>query len=101
MEIKANAPFKSPALFEETMQDAVSTIQAFLLEKYRAHLLGTGMHPLLRLEETGIWSHRHKQIYQEYSKVFNLKRHGWLNIQSFHLNLPYSTEKNGVLTHNL
>ena len=100
MEIKANAPFKSPALFEETMQDAVSTIQDFLLEKYHAHLLGTGMHPLLRLEETGIWPHRHQQIYQEYSKVFNLKRHGWLNIQSFHLNLPYSKQDDGVRLHN-
>ncbi len=101
MEIKANAPFKSPTLFEETMQNAVATLQDFLGKKYRAHLLGTGMHPLLRLDETGIWPHRHKQVYQEYSKVFNLKRHGWLNIQSFHLNLPYSTEKNGVMVHNL
>jgi len=101
MEIKANAPFKSPALFEETMQDAVSTLADFLGKNYQAHLLGTGMHPLLRLEETRVWPHRHRKIYQEYSRVFNLKQHGWLNIQSFHLNLPYQTEANGVLLHNL
>jgi hypothetical protein len=58
------------------------------------------MHPLLRLGETSIWPHRHRQIYQAYSKIFNLKRHGWLNIQSFQLNLPYSNEANGVLLHN-
>jgi gamma-glutamyl:cysteine ligase YbdK (ATP-grasp superfamily) len=101
MEIKANTPFKSPELFEDTMQNAVVTLLDFLGKKYRASLLGTGMHPLLRLDETSVWPHRHRKIYQEFSKIFNLKRHGWLNIQSFHLNLPYSKEANGVLQHNL
>jgi gamma-glutamyl:cysteine ligase YbdK (ATP-grasp superfamily) len=101
MEIKANAPFKSPGLFEETMQNAVATILHILEKRYRAYLLGTGMHPLLRLEETSVWSHRHRKIYQEYGRVFNLKQHGWLNIQSFHLNLPYSNEENSILLHNL
>jgi gamma-glutamyl:cysteine ligase YbdK (ATP-grasp superfamily) len=101
MEIKANAPFKSPELFEETMQNAVATLLYLLEKQYHAHLLGTGMHPLLRLEETSVWPHRHRKIYQEYSKVFNLKQHGWLNIQSFHLNLPYSNEEKGILLHNL
>jgi carboxylate-amine ligase len=101
MEIKANAPFRSPELFEETMQDAVATLRDYLWKKYHAHLLGTGMHPLLRLEETRIWPHRHRKIYQEYGKIFNLQQHGWLNIQSFHLNLSYSKENQGVLLHNL
>jgi carboxylate-amine ligase len=101
MEIKANEPFKSPLLFEETMQDAVETLMDFLWKKYRTSLLGTGMHPLLRLDDTRVWSHRHKKIYEEYSRVFNLKQHGWLNIQSFHLNLPYAREKTAVTLHNL
>jgi carboxylate-amine ligase len=101
MEIKANAPFKSPELFEDTMQNAVATLLDFLGKKYHASLLGTGMHPLLSLDETSVWSHRHRKIYHELSKLFNLTQHGWLNIQSFHLNLPYSKEANGVLQHNL
>ena len=101
MEIKANAPFKSPVLFEETMQSAVTTLLGFIETKYHARLLGTGMHPLLRLNETGVWSHRHRKIYQELGKIFNLKQHGWLNIQSFHLNLPYAREEKGILLHNL
>ena len=101
MEIKANSPFQSPIVFEETMHKAVMTLSAFLQKKFRANLLGTGMHPLLKLNETRIWSHRHKKIYQEYGKFFNLKQHGWLNIQSFHLNLPYQKETDGVLLHNL
>lgn len=101
MEIKANVPFDSPQIFEETMQGAVMSLSEILWSKYGSHLLGTGMHPFLRLNETQIWHHRHKMVYHEYSKAFNLNRHGWLNIQSFHLNLPYSNEKTGVLMHNL
>jgi len=101
IEVKPNEPFSSPVEFEETMQEAVQTLQNFVNHNYGAHLLGTGMHPLLRLDETGVWPHRHRQIYAAYSKVFNLKRHGWLNIQSYQLNLPYSDEKSGVLLHNL
>jgi len=101
LEIKANKPFKSPENFEETMHKAVLKLLDFLERKYKASLLGTGMHPLLRLDETNVWPHRHRQIYQEYGKIFNLKQHGWLNIQSFHLNLPYFDEEKAVSMHNL
>ncbi len=101
MEIKPNTPFASPIDFEETMQEAVLTVNDFLQRKCRASLLGTGMHPLLKLEETSIWPHRHRQIYEAYGKIFNLKQQGWLNIQSFQLNLPYANEKSCVLLHNL
>ncbi len=101
MEIKANQPFASPITFEETMQNAVTTLSEFVQEKFGACLLGTGMHPLLTLDQTGVWPHYHRKIYQAYGQVFNLKQHGWLNIQSFHLNLPYQTPAEGVLMHNL
>lgn len=101
MEVKPNTPFLSPIDFDEVMHKAVLFISEYLRSKHNAFLLGTGMHPLLRLEETGVWPHRHKQIYEVYGKIFNLKQHGWLNIQSFQLNLPYANEKNGILLHNL
>jgi len=99
MEIKANQPFKTPWEFEETMQVAVSTLGG-IVEKHGAKLLGTGMHPLLKLQETGIWPHYHKKIYRQYGRIFNLNQHGWLNIQSFHLNLPYQKEADAVQIHN-
>lgn len=101
LEIKANAPFYSPKVFEERIQNGVNLLSDFLESKHNAHLLGTGMHPFLKLEETGIWSHRHKKIYSEYGRIFNLKQHGWLNIQSFHINLSYQKEPTGILIHNL
>ncbi len=99
MEIKANQPFKTPSEFEETMQTAVKTLSQ-IVQKHGAALLGTGMHPLLKLEDTAIWPHYHKKIYLDYGKIFNLNQHGWLNIQSFHLNLPYQKEFDAIQTHN-
>lgn len=99
IEIKANQPFKTPDVFEETMQSAVTNLST-IVEKYGARLLGTGMHPLLKFSDTGIWSHYHKKIYNEYGKIFNLSQHGWLNIQSFHLNLPYRKEDDATQIHN-
>jgi len=100
MEVKANCPFKSPVQFEETMQNGVSTLSQ-IVNKQGALLLGTGMHPLLNLEDSAIWPHYHRKIYQEYAEIFNLNQHGWLNIQSFHLNVPYRKEADGIQTHNL
>jgi gamma-glutamyl:cysteine ligase YbdK (ATP-grasp superfamily) len=99
MEIKANQPFKSPGEFEETMHAAVISLSR-IVEKYGASLLGTGMHPLMDLKDTAVWSHYHRKIYREYSKIFNLNQHGWLNIQSFHLNLPYQKEADAIQIHN-
>jgi len=100
MEVKPNSPFRTPEMFEETMHEAVLTLADFLERKHKVRLLGTGMHPLMKLDETRIWNHRHKQIYNAYGRIFNLNHHGWLNIQSFQLNLPYSNEKDAFLIHN-
>jgi gamma-glutamyl:cysteine ligase YbdK (ATP-grasp superfamily) len=99
MEVKANQPFKTPLEFEQTMQNAVSTLSQ-IVGKHGAALLGTGMHPLLGLKDTGVWSHYHRKIYREYEKIFNLNQHGWLNIQSFHLNLPFQGEADAIQIHN-
>ncbi|MEM2368050.1 MAG: glutamate-cysteine ligase family protein [Candidatus Bathyarchaeia archaeon] len=101
VEVKPNKPFKSPKTFEENMHEAVLRLSEMLEHRYGARLLGTGMHPTLRLEETAVWPHRHKQIYEAFSRIFNLKQHGWLNIQSFQLNIPYADEAKAVQMHNL
>jgi gamma-glutamyl:cysteine ligase YbdK (ATP-grasp superfamily) len=98
IELKADKPFKSPELFEESMQSAILSLLEFTEKKFNAYLLGTGMHPLLRLEETG--TRRYDKIAQEFEKIFPLKRHGWLNVQSFQINLPYSTESEAVSLYN-
>jgi gamma-glutamyl:cysteine ligase YbdK (ATP-grasp superfamily) len=99
MELKANNPFKTPTEFEETMQIAVKTLSQIVL-KHGAMLLGTGMHPQMNLKDTTVWPHYHRKIYRQYGKIFNLNQHGWLNIQSFHLNLPFQKEADAIPIHN-
>jgi gamma-glutamyl:cysteine ligase YbdK (ATP-grasp superfamily) len=100
VEFKANKPFHSPKVFEETMQNAVLEISDFLEKRFKAQLLGTGMHPLLRLEQTKIWSHRDHSVYKALTHIFNFHQHGWLNIQAFQLNLPYGKKKEATELHN-
>jgi gamma-glutamyl:cysteine ligase YbdK (ATP-grasp superfamily) len=99
-EFKANKPFSSPVVFEETMQKAVETILGILESRYNARLLGSGMHPFLRLGDARVWSHRDRGLYAAMSRIFNLSQHGWLNIQSFQLNLPYRNESEAVRLHS-
>lgn len=99
-EVKANQPFRSPKKFEETMHRAVIQIGDFLRKEFDVSLLGTGMHPFLLLDETGVWPHRDSRIYDALGQIFNMRQHGWLNIQSFQLNLPYHNEAEGVRLHN-
>jgi gamma-glutamyl:cysteine ligase YbdK (ATP-grasp superfamily) len=102
IEIKAKKPFKQPEILEENMQLGVTTLLEFLNKKYHAHLLGTGMHPTLKLEETRArWPITRKpDTLQELKKIFDFKSHGWLNIQSFQLNLPYYNQKGAVILYN-
>jgi gamma-glutamyl:cysteine ligase YbdK (ATP-grasp superfamily) len=95
-EFKANKPFVSPVVFEETMQKTVETVLGILESRYNARFLGTGMHPFLRLSDARVWSHRDRGIYAAMSRIFNLSQHGWLNIQSFQLNLPYRNESEAI-----
>jgi len=66
--------------------------------KYR--LLGLGMHPLLRLEDAQVWDHEDKDIYEVYDCLFNIRQHGWLNIQALQVNVPYKDAEEMVSVYN-
>ncbi|MDD1722545.1 MAG: glutamate-cysteine ligase family protein, partial [Methanothrix sp.] len=55
--------------------------------------MGLGMHPLLKLEETTYWDHDEQEYYQVYDRLFNIRQHGWLNIQALQINIPYHGEE--------
>ena len=41
-----------------------------------------------------------KSIYETYNRIFNCKGHGWTNLQSTHLNLPFANEDEFVRLHS-
>lgn len=92
IEIKTNGPAKDPIQVEQSFHESLRLIQAILDEK-NAMLLPTSMHPWMDTEkETVLWPHGQKEIYQAYDRIFNCKGHGWSNVQSVHLNLPFADE---------
>ena len=44
------------------------------------------------LTETVIWPHDNNEIYSLYDKIFDCRGHGWSNLQSVHINLPFKDE---------
>jgi gamma-glutamyl:cysteine ligase YbdK (ATP-grasp superfamily) len=64
----------------------------FRLFPDRYSLMGLGMHPTLRLDDTRVWDRGEGQYYEAYDRIFGLQKHGWLNIQSVQLNISYADE---------
>jgi carboxylate-amine ligase len=59
------------------------------LTRWNAMLLPTGAHPFMNPKATKLWPHDHSDVYERYNQMFNCKGHGWSNLQSTHLNLPF------------
>ena len=62
-------------------------------------LLPTGMHPWMNPSETKLWPHSYNEVYAAFDRIFNCSGHGWGNLQSVHLNLPFDTEDEFVRLH--
>lgn len=62
-----------------------------LLASMNAMLLPTGMHPLMNPDrEMVLWPHGYNDVYATFNRIFDCKGHGWANLQSCHLNLPFT-----------
>ena len=66
----------------------------------RYHLLGLGMHPTLTPDRAVVWDHDEGEYYQTYDRLFNIRQHGWLNIQALQVNLSYAGEKDLLMQYN-
>lgn len=65
-----------------------------LLAKHDAMLMPTAMHPFFDPEtETRLWPHDNATIYAAYNKIFDCRGHGWSNLQSMHINLPFDGDE--------
>lgn len=89
VEIKTNGPTVDiqhvAALFHENVREINCE-----LENLGARLMPGAMHPWMNpYTETQLWPHEHSEIYQLYNKIFDCRGHGWSNLQSTHINLPF------------
>jgi len=88
-----------------SLSDLEDGLYMGLLELYRATnneyaFMGLGMHPLLTLDQTTYWDHDEQEYYEAYDRIFNIKQHGWLNIQALQVNIPYRGDGELVAMYN-
>lgn len=98
-ELKTVEPQRSLVAAEEILQRGVETANRALGEEWDARLLPTGMHPFMRPGETELWPRAGREIYRAYDRVFGISGHGWLNVQSCHVNLPFGSEAETMRLH--
>jgi glutamate---cysteine ligase / carboxylate-amine ligase len=92
LELKTNGPAQDLQPLANHFQNEISKINN-LLKKYDAKLLPTGAHPWMDpYKEIKLWPHGSSVIYDTYHKIFNCLGHGWSNLQSAHLNLPFADD---------
>ena len=92
LELKNNGPKPINATLTKQFQTAIETMQP-VLNKHNLMFLPTGAHPWMSPNiETKRWPHGNKAIYNQFDKIFDCKGHGWSNLQSMHVNLPFAND---------
>lgn len=100
IEIKTNGPKPAITGLDKCFTETIRTLNKALAE-FNAMLMPTGMHPWLMPDDhVKLWPHGDRKIYETYHRIFNCRGHGWANLQSMHLNLPFSGEQEFVTLHN-
>jgi gamma-glutamyl:cysteine ligase YbdK (ATP-grasp superfamily) len=90
VELKGRQPFRSLEHAWQPFQEQVGIINQ-RLESLDACLLPGGVHPWMDpASDARLWSRQNSEIYQAFDRIFGCRGHGWTNLQSMHINLPFS-----------
>lgn len=86
-----------PSTILQVLPSALQTEIQFanrILDTFGARLMPSAMHPWMDPQmESRFWPHSNAAIYQTYDRIFNAKSHGWANLQSMHINLPFADDR--------
>lgn len=90
LELKTNGPADSLAGLDRLFTEQVRQLNR-LLEPFGGMLMPGAMHPWMDPDrDTRLWPHGNRSIYAAYDRIFGCRGHGWSNLQSAHLNLPFA-----------
>lgn len=93
LEIKTHVPAPTLKGLDRPFSDNIRQINE-LLAPFNAMLLPSGAHPLMDpYTETRLWQHEYNEIYSLYNRIFDCRGHGWANLQSTHINLPFQGDE--------
>jgi len=90
IELKTNGPASSLEGLAALFQEHLGRINT-LLQPLGGRLMPSAMHPWMDpTRETCLWPHDQSPIYETYNRIFGCRGHGWANLQSVHINLPFA-----------
>lgn len=93
IELKTNGPISDLSTLAAEFQSNVQTINS-QLQSAHARLLPSAMHPWMNPEkEMQLWPHEYHDVYETFNKIFDCRGHGWANLQSMHINLPFDGDE--------
>lgn len=93
VELKTNGPARDLTELHQIFQQQVNEINE-LLASHNARLMPTAMHPWMNPDsEMKLWPHEYNPIYEAYNRIFDCRGHGWANLQSTHINLPFAGDE--------
>lgn len=70
-----------------------------LLDPLGARLMPGPMHPWMHPSEMQLWPHGNRDIYAAFDRIFGCHGHGWSNLQSMHINLPFHGDEEFARLH--
>ncbi len=93
LELKTNGP--APTLTGLARRFHESEMKANAeLGRLGARLMPGAMHPWMDPgTETELWPHEYTEVYHAFDRIFGCSGHGWANLQSTHLNLPFASDE--------
>ena len=99
IELKTNGPAETLQGLAEHFQQGVTQINRHLTG-LDGQMMPGGMHPWMNpLTETRLWPHGDNSIYAAYNRIFGCQGHGWSNLQSTHINLPFQGDEEFARLH--
>lgn len=100
LELKNNGPKPCNHLIAKQFYEALVKLQP-VLDSLNVQFLPTAAHPWMNpLLETKRWPNDTLGIYKQFDSIFNCEGHGWANLQSMHVNLPFSNDAEFSILHN-
>jgi len=93
VEFKTAHPTSSLEGLDSLFADQVNHANK-ILSNWNACLMPSAMHPWMNPErEMELWPYDCNVIYKAFNRIFNCHGHGWANLQSAHINLPFANDE--------
>lgn len=93
VELKTSGPAPTLNGLSTQFEQHLATVQKHAAS-LDARLMPTASHPWMDpYKEMKLWPHDSNPIYEAFNRIFDCRGHGWANLQSMHINLPFANDE--------